>query len=80
MHWTDSTNEDRFDIERRTDRNLAFGYSTHFCLGAALARLEGRVVLDATLDRLGEWDVDEDGVEFVRTTTVRGPAKVPLTY
>jgi cytochrome P450 len=71
---------DRFDVERSADRNLAFGYSAHFCLGAALARLEGRVVLDETLDRLPTWDVDESAVEFVRTTTVRGPAKVPITY
>jgi len=76
-HFPDA---DRFDVERKTDRNLAFGYSAHFCLGAALARLEGRVVLDETLDRLVEWEVDEDAVEFVRTTTVRGPAKVPVTY
>jgi cytochrome P450 len=71
---------DRFDVKRQADRNLAFGYGTHFCLGAALARLEGRVVLDETLDRLPEWHVDESAVEFVRTTTVRGPAKVPITY
>jgi cytochrome P450 len=75
-HFTDP---DRFDVERSTDRNLAFGYGAHFCLGAALARLEGRVVLDETLTRLPEWDVDEGRVEFVRTTTVRGPASVPVT-
>ena len=55
-HFPDA---DRFDIERSADRNLAFGYSAHFCLGAALARLEGRVVLDETLDRMPEWEVDE---------------------
>jgi cytochrome P450 len=70
---------DGFDIARSADRNLAFGYGAHFCLGAALARLEGRVVLDETLDRLPTWEVDESAVEFVRTTTVRGPAKVPVT-
>lgn len=70
---------DRFDIERATARNLAFGYGTHFCLGAALARLEGRVVIDETLDGMPSWDVDEAAVEFVRTTTVRGPAKVPIS-
>jgi cytochrome P450 len=71
---------DRFDVERSADRNVAFGYGAHFCLGAALARLEGRAVLDETLDRFPEWGVDEATVEFVRTTTVRGPAKVPITY
>jgi cytochrome P450 len=70
---------DRFDVARSADRNLAFGYGAHFCLGAALARLEGRVVLDETLDRLPTWEVDESAVEFVRTTTVRGPARVPVT-
>jgi cytochrome P450 len=71
---------DRFDVGRPIDRTLAFGYGAHFCLGAALARLEGRVVLDEVLDRLPAWDVDEDRVEFVRTTTVRGPARVPVSW
>ena len=61
-HFPDA---DRFDVARRTDRNLAFGYGAHFCLGAALARLEGRVVLDETLDRLPAWEVDENAIEFV---------------
>ncbi|HKE71967.1 MAG TPA: cytochrome P450 [Acidimicrobiales bacterium] len=71
---------DRFDVGRPIDRTLAFGYGAHFCLGAALARLEGRVVLDEVLDRLPAWEVDEDRVEFVRTTTVRGPARVPVSW
>lgn len=70
---------DRFDVTRAIDRHLTFGYGAHFCLGAALARLEGRVVLDETLDRLPTWEVDESRVRFVRTTTVRGPASVPVT-
>jgi cytochrome P450 len=71
---------DRFDVGRTIDRTLAFGYGAHFCLGAALARLEGRVVLDEVLTRLPEWAVDERAVRFVRTTTVRGPASVPVTW
>lgn len=69
---------DRFDVTRRVDRQLAFGYGGHFCLGAALARLEGRVVLEAALVDLGDWEVDEAGIEMVRTTTVRGPSRVPV--
>jgi cytochrome P450 len=71
---------DRFDVGRTIDRHLAFGYGTHFCLGAALARLEGRVVLDEVLTRLPAWGVDESQVGFVRTTTVRGPARVPISW
>jgi cytochrome P450 len=69
---------DRFDVTRTFDRHLSFGYGTHFCLGANLARLEAVVVLDETLRRIPEWDVDEPRVEFVRTSTVRGPLHVPI--
>jgi cytochrome P450 len=70
---------DHFDVERRFDRHVTFGYGIHFCLGANLARLEGRVVLEETLARFPEWDVDESKVEMVRTSTVRGPVHVPVT-
>jgi cytochrome P450 len=69
---------DRFDVERRFDRHATFGYGVHFCLGANLARLEARVVLEETLERLPEWSVDEGEIELVRTSTVRGPVRVPI--
>jgi cytochrome P450 len=72
------TDPDRFDVERRFDRHVTFGYGVHFCLGANLARLEARLVLEETLDRLPEWHVDEQEVELVRTSTVRGPVRVPI--
>ena len=63
---------DRFDIRRRIDHHLAFGYGLHFCLGAALARLEGRVALDEVLKRFPSWEVDWDNAVQARTSTVRG--------
>jgi len=67
-----------FDIERKIDHHLSFGYGTHFCLGAALARLEGRVALDEVLQRFPEWEVDTDNAVQARTSTVRGWEKLPV--
>ncbi|HEX5946483.1 MAG TPA: cytochrome P450 [Acidimicrobiales bacterium] len=67
-----------FDIERKIDHHLSFGYGIHFCLGAALARLEGRVALDEVLQRFPEWEVDTDNAVQARTSTVRGWEKLPV--
>jgi cytochrome P450 len=69
---------DRFDIHRQISHHLAFGYGIHFCLGAALARLEGRVALDEVLKRFPEWDVDWDNARMARTSTVRGWESLPV--
>ena len=50
------TAPDRLDVHRDEGPHLAFGYGLHFCLGAALARLEGRVVLEEVLARWPSWD------------------------
>jgi cytochrome P450 len=71
---------DRFDVERKIGRHVAFGYGAHFCLGAALARLEGRIALEETLARFPTWDVDWDRTERVHTSTVRGYAKLPIRF
>ncbi len=75
-HW--GASGDEFDIHRKIDHHLSFGYGLHFCLGAALARLEGRVALDEMLKRFPEWDVDYDESERSRTSTVRGWDKLTL--
>ena len=58
--------------------NLTFGYGAHFCLGAALARVEGRIALDELLDRFPEWDVDLANAELSPTSTVRGWETLPV--
>ena len=69
---------DRFDIHRKIVHNLTFGYGIHFCLGAALARLEGRLALDEVLQRFPEWEVDWDHAVRARTSTVRGWESLPV--
>jgi cytochrome P450 len=69
---------DRFDIHREDGAHLTFGYGLHYCLGAALARLEGRVALDELLNRFPEWDVDYDGAVMAPTSTVRGWESMPV--
>jgi cytochrome P450 len=68
---------DRLDITRRDVNHLSFGQGIHFCLGASLARLEGRVALDEILARWAEWEIDHQGAEMARTSTVRGWKKLP---
>jgi cytochrome P450 len=70
---------DRFDIHRKIDHHLSFGYGLHFCMGAALARLEGRIALDEALKRCPDgWVVDDDHAVQARTTTVRGWQSLPV--
>jgi cytochrome P450 len=69
---------DRFDIRREMPQQLTFGLGPHYCLGAALARLEGRVATEEILKRFPEWDVDWDKVKLAQTSTVRGWETLPL--
>ncbi len=69
---------DRFDVRRTIDHHVTFGFGLHFCMGAALARLEGRVALEEVLARFPEWEVDLAGAERVHTSTVRGWHRLPV--
>ena len=73
-----TTDPDVFDIHRDDSQHLTFGYGLHFCLGASLARLEGRVALDEVLNRFPEWDIDYDNMSLAPTSTVRGWASMPV--
>jgi len=69
---------DRFDVRRDVGQHLTFGYGIHYCLGNALARLEGRVALDEVLKRFPDWEVDWDSVRRAPTSTVRGWESLPV--
>ena len=69
---------DRFDVRRDLDHHLSFGFGAHYCLGQALARLEGRIVLDEVLKRFPEWDVDLDNAKFMYHADSRGYDSLPV--
>ena len=71
---------DRFDILRDTSDMLSFGHGTHFCLGAALARLEGRVALEEVQARLPDFDIDAANLVRVHSVNVRGFASMPIEF
>jgi len=71
-------NPDRFDIHREGPHHVSFGYGIHFCLGAALARLEARVALEEVLKRFPTWEVDWDNAVQAHTSTVRGWESLPV--
>jgi cytochrome P450 len=70
---------DRFDIHRKSGPHLSFIVGAHYCLGAALARLEGRVVLEEVLKRFPEWEVNEASARLGVTSTFRGWERLPVT-
>ena len=70
---------DIFNIHREARQHLAFSVGTHYCLGSALARLEGRIALEEVLKRLPEWDVDISKASLSPTSTVRGWESMPAT-
>ena len=71
---------DVFDVERNTASSLSFGQGTHFCLGASLARLEARVSLEEIQRRIPGWAVNEDGLERVHSSNVRGFSAFPIEF
>jgi cytochrome P450 len=71
---------ERFDVRRGPTGIMTFAFGTHFCLGAALARLQGRVAIEEMLQRFPEWTVDEDGAVLQVTSTTRGWDSLPIRF
>jgi cytochrome P450 len=69
---------EQFDIHRKVERHISFGYGAHFCLGANLARLEARVALEELLRRTPNWHVVEDEARLVRGGPTRGYEYLPV--
>jgi len=70
---------DRFDITREGPLGIAFGHGIHFCIGAHLARLEGRTAFNELYRRWPDLQVDLEGVQYVHMANVAGPSSVPVS-
>jgi cytochrome P450 len=85
--WWSSANRDhavfpepfRFDVRRQPNRHLAFGHGNHFCLGAVLARMEIRLVLEALLDRVDGCAL-AGPVEWTRSNKHTGVRHMPIAF
>jgi cytochrome P450 len=68
---------DSYNIHREPRTHLGFGFGVHACIGAQLARIEGRVALDEVIKRFPEWHIDDDHAVMAQTSTVRGWETLP---
>jgi cytochrome P450 len=72
---------DRFDIHRENTKHVSFGIGAHYCMGAALARLEGRIALEEIFKRFADWELDMDNARMASSPALRGwdslPAFIP---
>ncbi|MEU4200057.1 cytochrome P450 [Streptomyces sp. NPDC045470] len=73
---------DTFDITRETRGHVAFGHGIHFCLGAPLARMEGRIAIRTLLERCPglALDADNDALTWRPGMTIRGPQQLPVRW
>jgi len=71
---------DRFDITRKDNRHLAFGYAAHFCFGAPLARVEGQVVFEAILRRFADFTLVPEPIEWRSNLGLRGLKSLRVTF
>ena len=69
-------NADRFDIRRRENRHLAFGYGIHFCIVAALARMEGEIAIAALVQRFPKLRLANRRIRWRKGVIFRGPEEL----
>jgi cytochrome P450 len=68
---------DSFNVHREAAPHLTFGRGIHTCLGSALARVEGRIVLDELLKRFPDWTIDTENARLSSSSTTRGWDTLP---
>jgi pimeloyl-[acyl-carrier protein] synthase len=71
---------DRLNVGRRDNRHLAFGWASHFCFGAALARIEGQIAFDAIVNRLPDLALESGALVWRENLGLRGLTSLPVTF
>ena len=71
---------DRFDLHRNPQGHLAFGQGIHFCLGAALARLEARIAFESLFAKCRNLRLDADEIPMLDSMLLRGPKSLSLLF
>jgi cytochrome P450 len=71
---------DRFDAGRGDTRHISFGIGGHFCLGAPLARLEGRIAIARLVERLPELRLAEPDPPWNDSFVLRGLRRLPVEF
>lgn len=71
---------DRFDITRKDNRHLSFGWAAHFCFGAALARIEGQTAFELMLRRLSSWTLEPGELVWRTNLGLRGLTRLPVRF
>jgi pimeloyl-[acyl-carrier protein] synthase len=73
-------NPDRLDINRQPNQHLAFGGGSHFCLGAALARIEGQIAINTILRRLPALQLETETLQWHDHSAFRGLKSLPVVF
>jgi pimeloyl-[acyl-carrier protein] synthase len=73
-------NPDQFDVTRKDNRHLSFGWAAHFCFGAALARIEGQLALGTMMKRLSGWLLEPTKLIWRENLGLRGLKALPIRF
>jgi pimeloyl-[acyl-carrier protein] synthase len=71
---------DRLILDRKDNKHLAFGWSSHFCFGAPLARMEGQISFETLLRRLKNLELTSEPLTWRENSGLRGLTALPVTF
>jgi pimeloyl-[acyl-carrier protein] synthase len=74
------SNPNQLDITRADNRHVAFAQRIHYCLGAALARLEGQIAIGTLVNRMPDIKLSSEDLEYNPSTVLRGLKTLPVSF